>query len=90
MCFPQITFKFNGRVMKIRNTKQYLKAFSEQFEHIDTPNYTIAIMPNETDDFRHVSYVNGLDIKNGGNHVDVITWEIVSRLREKIAKNCKR
>lgn len=89
MCFPQITFKFNGRVMKIRNTKQYLKAFSTQFEFVETPNYTIAIMPNETDDFRQLSFVNGLDIKNGGNHIDVINWEVVSRLRDKIAKKFK-
>jgi hypothetical protein len=37
-------------------------------------------MPNNTDDFRQLSYINGLSL-TGGNHIDVINNEIISRLR---------
>lgn len=88
-CYPNIQFKFNGKVIRLRSTRDYLNAFSEHYVYHESPNYIIAIMPNEFDDFRQTSFVNGLDIKNGGNHVDYICSEIINRLREKISRKYK-
>jgi DNA topoisomerase-2 len=89
MCYPQVQFKYNKKVVKIKSTRAYLGAFSEDFVHIENDHFIIAIMPNEFDDFRQTSFVNGLNICNGGNHTDIIGWEIVSRLREKIVRKYK-
>jgi DNA topoisomerase-2 len=89
MCYPQIQFKYNKRIVKIKNTKSYLSAFSEKYVHIEHDQFLIAIMPNEFDDFRQTSFVNGLDICKGGNHTDFISHEIVSRLRDKIIRKYK-
>jgi DNA topoisomerase-2 len=46
-------------------------------------------MPNNDDDFRQFSYVNGLKIPEGGNHINLITDNVVSRLREKLQRKYK-
>ncbi len=87
--YPKIRFKFNGRVVKIRSTRDYLRAFNDEFEFIESDNYIIAVMPNPSDDFRHSSYVNGIHTKKGGNHVDYIVGEVTYGLRKRIAKKYK-
>lgn len=87
--YPQIQFKYNKRTIKLRNTKKYLQAFNNVFEYVENDNYLIAAIPNVEDDFRHISYVNGLNNKQGGNHIDLITSEIVSRVRNKISRKYK-
>jgi DNA topoisomerase-2 len=89
MCHPQIQFKFNGKIPKIRRTRDYLKAFSEDYVFIENDNYVIAITPNDSDDFRQTSFINGLDVQKGGNHIDLITWEMTSRIREKVKRKYK-
>lgn len=89
MCYPQIQFKYNKKVVKIKSTRAYLNAFSEDYVHIEKDHFIVAIMPNEFDDFRQTSFVNGLNICNGGNHIDIISDEIVTRLRTKIIRKYK-
>lgn len=76
-------------IIKAKTTKKYLEMFSDNFEFIEKDNYLFAITTNEFDDFRQFSYVNGLNITNGGTHIDVIVNEIVTRLKEKLQKKYK-
>lgn len=86
MAFPQINFKFNKELIKVANFKSYCQQFNLAFESYETDNYSFAIMHNPEDDFQQLSYVNGLHIKDGGTHVDVVTREVVDRLRERLSK----
>ncbi len=88
ICFPEITFWFNGNKVKINN-KAFIKLFNENALVYDFDNVLIGVIPNEQDDFKFYSYVNGIKLINGGNHIDLITNNIVNGLREKLQRKCK-
>lgn len=88
ICFPEITFWFNGNKVKINN-KAFIKLFNENALVYDFNNVLIGVIPNEQDDFKFYSYVNGIKLINGGNHIDLITNNIVNGLREKLQRKCK-
>lgn len=82
VCYQKIKFKYNGQVLYKIKPETYLTYFGNNFEQIsDNDKYIIGILPNDTDNFIHSSYVNGLNIKDGGNHIDFILNELISRLR---------
>jgi DNA topoisomerase-2 len=89
MSFPEMTFKFNGKKINVNSFKKYVGLFSEYSEIYETEDYKFAILPNAEDDFRQFSYVNGLKIPDGGTHIDIISYQIVSRIREKLLKKYK-
>lgn len=86
---PEVTFYLNKEKISLGSPKDFLKLFSESYELLNTDNWFIGVYPNEEDDHSFFSYVNGLFIKNGGNHVNLISNEIVSRLRDKISRKFK-
>lgn len=89
MSFPLITFKFNGKKINVNSFKKYVSLFNESSEIYETEDYRFAILPNDEDDFRQFSYVNGLKIPDGGTHIDIISNNIVTRLRDKLLKKYK-
>ncbi len=89
MSFPQITFKFNKRKISTGTFKSYVKMFSDDFEIYETEDYKFAVLPNEEDDFRQFSYVNGLKIPDGGTHIETISWNVVDGLRTRLVKKYK-
>lgn len=86
---PGIRFTFNGRVVKFKHGKELVKSFSDTYEIIENDNYFISVIPSPSDDFSFFTYVNGLYIKNGGNHIDYITSEVVNGLRDKLQRRYK-
>ena len=71
------------------DNKNYLKHFGEEFVYVDDENFTLGIFPNEHDDFRFVTFVNGLDVKRGGNHIDLVVEEVSNKLRDKLQRKHK-
>lgn len=86
--YPNIKFYFNKKRISLK-TKDYLKMFSEHYEVLEDDNFFIGVMPNTEDDFRFLSYVNGLHIKDGGNHIDYILDKVISPIREKLQRKYK-
>lgn len=84
--YPEITFKFNGKIIRFRNAKNFLSSFNENFAQINTEKYLIGIVPNSSDDFNSKSVVNGADCINGGNHIDYIHSELIGRIKTKLEK----
>ncbi len=89
LTYPLITFKFNGKTLKTNTFKKYVQKFSNTFEILEGTDYSYAFLPNDNDEFRFYSYVNGLSIKDGGTHLDVVMNNIVARVREKLEKKYK-
>lgn len=89
MSFPEITFKFNGKKINVNSFKKYVSLFSPDSEIYETDDYKFAVLPNAEDDFRQFSYVNGLKIPDGGTHIDILSSQIVSRIREKLERKYK-
>ena len=89
VCFPEIQFVFNGTVLKTKSFKSYAEMFSYSGEIYESGNYAVCVAPSPTDEFQSYSYVNGLNVKDGGTHVDVITNTVVSLVRESLCKKYK-
>ena len=70
--------------------KNLMSLFAEKFIAINDDNkpskFMIGVIPNHNDDFTHKSYINGADCINGGNHLDYIHSELISRIKDKLAK----
>jgi len=86
IAYPHIKFIFNGKQIKFPNPKKFLNLFGESFVSIQTEDYFIGVFPNETDDFRFYSNVNGLNLPVGGNHIQLLTSNIVKFLRDKLKR----
>ena len=85
--YPDIKFYFNKKRINLK-IKDYVSMFSEFNEIIETDKYFIGVTPTE-DDFKFISYVNGLNVKDGGNHIDYILDKIVTPIREKLQRKYK-
>ena len=85
--YPDIKFTFNKKRINIK-VKDYLSYFSDTYEIIEEDKYFIGIMPSE-DDFRFLSYVNGLHISEGGNHINYCLDKISGPIRDKLQRRFK-
>ena len=88
-CFDNINFSFNGKKISKFTFKQYIKLFSNNFEIYENSNVKIGVIPSDCDDFRQYSYVNGIKTSDGGIHIDLISNNIVSIIRDKLSKKYK-
>ena len=86
--FPKIKFSFNGKRINI-NDKKFLKLFSENIEFVTFDRGFIGVFPNESDDFNFFTYVNGMHMSRGGEHVNYVAWQLVNPIREKLARKYK-
>ena len=87
VAYPGITFRFNGKMIKLTQ-KKYFEMFNAN-ETFITPEYSIAVGHSTSDNFEHFSLVNGLVAKSGGRHVSQITSAIVDPMRDKLVKKYK-
>lgn len=88
--FPQITFTFCGKKIKIKSIKEIGKNFHEDSITVDEQNIKMVFCTSgASEEFRLLSYVNGISIKNGGTHVDYIMNKIIENIRAAIKKKHK-
>ena len=88
LTYPNIKFKFNDKPVNFTN-KKFIKLFGEDFVLEQTDDYFFAFFPNESDEFRQISYVNGLETSKGGSHINFLTNEVVTKVRDKLLKKFK-
>ena len=86
--FPKIKFSFNGKKID-SSEKKFLKLFSENVVSASFDKGFIGIYPNDSDEFNFFTYVNGMHMSRGGSHVDYMSWQIVSPIRDKLVKKYK-
>ena len=86
--FPELKFWFNGERISL-NAKNFIKKFSEHALMVKSENTLVGVFPSTNDEFQQYSYVNGLRIKDGGVHVDHISYQIVNPIREKLERKYK-
>lgn len=90
ICYPKINFRFNDERIIIKNPTQLGKLFDDNAIALDDDNYNIVIAPSGDDEeFRHLSYFNGISIKNGGNHIDYFVQGLCNELIPMIKRKWK-
>lgn len=86
--FPEIKFIFNQQHITAGNLNAFLKQIHDVYEFNETKDGRIGVFYSDTD-FQHLSFVNGLETKRGGTHIDNVTYKIVEHLREYIKRKYK-
>lgn len=88
LTYPTIIFKFNGK--KISYTpKKFVSLFDKACVLEENDSYFLAFLPNESDNFAQLSFVNGLETSKGGSHINYVVDNIVTGIREKLIKKYK-
>jgi len=88
MMYPEIRFKYNKRLVKL-DAKKFLKLFSDTFEFLEEDDYLVAIFPNGDADFNYHTYVNGLWLEKGGNHLNFLSGKLTDDIRQKLIRKYK-
>jgi DNA gyrase/topoisomerase IV subunit B len=88
MAFPEITFSFNNRRVKINDFKKYAGLFGSSTVIEKSENLSFFFAPSE-DGFRSNSFVNGVNTRQGGSYVDFIVNGVVDELVTLIKKKHK-
>lgn len=90
ICYKGIQFTFNGEKIKFKSLRDIAKKFSDHTIILDEENTSLVIAPSGADEeFRSLSYVNGLNVKNGGAHIDFILSKIIESVRLVVKKKYK-
>jgi len=87
--YPKIKFKFNRRLVRL-DPKKFLSLFHTNYEFIETDEYIVAVFPNSDSDFNFHTYINGLWLEKGGNHISFISGKIVDEIRSRLIKRFKQ
>ena len=91
MAFPEITFSFNKKRIKVNDLKKYAKLFvgdDGDFVIEKTENLSFFYAPSE-DGFRSNSFVNGVNTRQGGTYVDFLTNGVLEELGTMIKRKHK-
>ena len=93
-----VKVKYNGSIVPVRHFQQYVDLYigakggetgvKRIYENPD-PRWEYVVCLTTTDEFAHVSFVNGIYTPRGGKHVEYITNQIVRKLAELIKKKKK-
>jgi DNA topoisomerase-2 len=95
-----VKVKYNGALIPVRHFQQYVDLYigakgggeggsvKRVYETPD-PRWEYVVCLTTTDEFAHVSFVNGIYTPRGGKHVEYITNQIVRKLAELIKKKKK-
>ena len=88
MAFPEITFSFNKKKIKVNNLKKYSEMFTDECIMERQDNLSFFIGSSE-DGFRTNSFVNGVNTRQGGSYVDFVINTIVDELMVMIKRKHK-
>lgn len=84
-CFPKISFRFNGKLIRHRNLKQYAEIYTDNYVANDSDTVSFFVYGGDKG-FRQNSFVNGVQTINGGSHVDYVMQKLVEVIRPAVEK----
>lgn len=87
-CNPALRIFFNGEEHKFGSFKEYCALYSPSVIYGEEPRWKIGISPSEGS-FTQVSFVNSVETRDGGTHVEYIVNQVVSWIREQVRKKHK-
>ena len=82
---PHIDFIFQGKLVKVRDFKEFTKYYSNDFSILqDDEQIALAVIP--TDEYKFIHIVNSLDLNKGGVALDYISNNIVNAFTTRLKK----
>lgn len=86
LTYPDIKFTLNGQHIKVPNFKKFVQMLSPDAEVIEADNISVAVIPNNLDDFRFIHFVNGINSFNGGKPLEWVLGNITGKVKDLAAK----
>jgi len=84
--YPEIDFKFNNRLIKIKNFKHlYNQYFDDHLVFTETDDVFVGFSHSE-DGYKFIHFINGLNVFNGGKVLEYADNKIIGALTEKLQK----
>ena len=83
-----VKVKYNEQLLPVKDFNQYIQLFNDQdkvSESHDCWNYSVCL----SDEFKQISFVNGIFTSKGGKHVDYIIQQITKKMVAYILKKKK-
>lgn len=87
-CNPTIKLKLNGREIKVQDFTSFCKMFGANTVDDTDPKWSVGLFKS-TNGFQHFSYVNSVQTRVGGAHVDYVMSKIVDYARPKLKRAYK-
>jgi DNA topoisomerase-2 len=91
-----VKVKYNNNVIQIKNFEQYIdmyigdkNACKRVYESDENGRWEYAVALTPTNEFTHISFVNGIHTFKGGKHVEYIINQITRKLADFIEKKKK-
>jgi len=84
-CNPKLKIWLNDDPITFKSFKEYSELYTTPVFYEQSENWQIGI-GHSTAGFKAISFVNSVETKDGGKHVDNITWQITQFLRDKIKR----
>jgi DNA topoisomerase-2 len=87
-CNPGLKMSFNGVERKFKSFADYSRMYADLVTFEDSQRWRVGIAPS-AGGFTQVSFVNSVETKDGGTHIDYVMLQITDWLREKVKRKHK-
>jgi len=87
-CNQNLKITFNGENFQFPTFKDYCKLYSENVIYEEEGRWKVGVLPSDGS-FTQVSFVNAVETKDGGTHVDHVASGVVEWIRERVRKKHK-
>lgn len=87
-CNPHIKVKLDGREIKVQDFTSFCSMFGSSTVDDNDPKWSVGIFKS-TNGFQHFSYVNSVQTRVGGPHVDYVVNKLVEHARPKLKRAYK-
>jgi DNA topoisomerase-2 len=87
-CNPGLKMSFNGVERKFKSFADYSRMYSDLIVFEDAQRWRVGIAPS-AGSFTQVSFVNSVETKDGGTHIDYVMSQISDWMREKVKRKHK-
>lgn len=87
-CNTHLKIVFNKERIRFKSFKEYADLFVDNSFYESSDNWEIVVAPSN-EGYQTISYVNSVETRDGGSHVNHIQSQIVEKLRALIAKKHK-
>jgi DNA topoisomerase-2 len=87
-CNQKIKITFNDVEYKFKSFKEYCNLYTTPVAYEEVDRWRIAVSPS-SGTFTQVSFVNSVETKDGGTHVDYVMSQILEWLRDRVKRKHK-
>jgi len=87
-CNPSLRMSFNGTDYRFSSFKEYCGLYAPGVIYEESGRWKVGVLPSEGS-FSQVSFVNSVETKDGGSHVDSVAAGVIEWIREKVRRKHK-